>query len=99
MAELALSRNLEKDGDLLNFTYHSPPLVLIKITTRPSYVDVLFTVLVTFEAGEGVSRIGKNRNSGYWKIKNMQNLYQLIIANTSADVSGDTSAAYYSQYV
>ena len=34
------------------------------------------------------SRRGKNRNSGYWEIKN------IIIANASADVSGDISADF-----
>ena len=45
--------------------HFGPAPKLIKISTRPSYVDVLLTVLVTFEAGEGGSPRGKNKNSGY----------------------------------
>ena len=67
---------------------------MIKIITRPSYVDVLLTVLMTFEAGGGGSQRWKKEIVDIWKIKNMQNLYQLIIANASADVSGDMSADF-----
>ena len=62
---------------------------MIKITTRPSYVDVLLTVLVTLEAEGGGSWRGKIEIVDIWKIRTMQNFYHLIIANASADVSGD----------
>ena len=68
---------------------------LIKISRRPSYVDVLLTVLVTFEAGGGGSRRGKIKIVDIWKIEIYENYYQLIIASTSTDVSGDMSADFY----
>ena len=60
---------------------------MIKIITRPSYVDVLLTVLMTFEAGGGGSRREKIEIVDIWKIKKMQNYYQLIIASASPYVS------------
>ena len=61
---------------------------------RPSYVDVLFTVFMTFKTGEGGGGGKKIKIVNTLKIKNMLNYYQLIIASTSADVSTDMCADF-----
>ena len=51
---------------------------------RQSYLDLIFTVPMTFKAVGG-GRGGRIEIMDIWKIKNILNYHQLIIASASVD--------------